>query len=90
MGTHGWPRPEESITPPGELQLISLQAWHVMDRTNITAYATYATPTGPKSLNIGAEVLDYRLMDLPTLGQVMWCLGDEVRQAWRELSSPKQ
>lgn len=61
-----------------------------MDRTNVTAFVTYQTPTGPVSLNTGAEILDYPLLQLPTLGQIMWCLGDEIRESWRELSSPKQ
>jgi len=34
-------------------------------------------------------MLDYRLLDLPSLGQMIHALGDEVRAAWRELSSPK-
>ena len=82
--------PGQSTAVPGPLELVSIQAWSVLDRTNITAFVTYRTDTGPATMNIGAEILDYPLLELPTLGQVIWCLGDEMRESWRELSSPKQ
>jgi len=89
MGTHERAsEPTRILTPPGA-QLITVQAWHVMDKTHLTAFVTAHADGGPKSFNTGAEILDYRLLDLPSLGQVMWCLGDEIRESWRELSHPK-
>jgi len=89
MGNHTPEAAANRGVPTRDLRLLTVQAWHVVDKTHITAFASYDKDERPVSVNLGADILDYQLLALPSLGQIMWCLGDEVRQAWRELSSPK-
>lgn len=89
MGKHFTPPEGIRVQTPDDIQLITIQAWTVVDGTHITGFVTQQTETGPKTFNIGADLLPYRLLQLPSLGQVVWCLGDEIQHAWRELSSPK-
>lgn len=89
MGIHRSGEQPAKVWNPAELSVINLQAWTVMDRTNITIWGTYRTETGPAARNFGADVLDYQLLSLPSLGQIIWTLGDEVREGWREYSNPK-
>jgi len=89
MGSHDTEAAANRGVPTRDLRLLTIQAWHVMDKTHITCFGSYDLEQGPVSRNLGADILDYQLLALPSLGQIIWCLGDEVRQAWRELSSPK-
>lgn len=89
MGNHDEAAAAARGVPTRDLQLLTVQSWTVMDRTHITCFATYRDESGPRSVNLGADMLDYKLLQLPSLGQIIWCLGDEIRHAWRELSSPK-
>jgi len=70
------------------LETVSLQAWNVAQGSQITVFGTYRSPEGPHSANFGALHLPYQLLSLPSLGQVLWTLGDEVRRNWSDLSMP--
>jgi len=70
------------------LETVSLQAWNVAQGSQITVFGTYRRPEGPQSANFGALHLPYQLLSLPSLGQVLWTLGDEVRRNWSDLSMP--
>ena len=89
MGKHFTPPEGNRVLMPPRPQLLTVQCWSVADKTQITAFMTTTTEDGPRSQNIGADILDYQLLSLPSLGQVIWCLGDEIQHSWRELSSPK-
>lgn len=89
MGKHFTPPEGIRIATPEDIQLITIQAWTVVDGTHITGFVTQHSETGPKTFNVGADLLPYRLLQLPSLGQIVWCLGDEIQHAWRELSTPK-
>lgn len=82
--------PQASRHASHELDTITIQAWTAVDKTMITAWATRKLAAGPSTVQLGACILDYRLLILPTYGQVVWCLGDELKSNWRELSSPKE
>jgi len=89
MGNH---RSKAIVLPsPRELQQISLHVWQVADRTMISAVGVYARGESGEAIrtNIGADILDYRLFDLPALPQIVWALGDEIRRGYAELSHPK-
>lgn len=90
MGTHGKATKPTPLPPRSALRQISIHCWTFGDKTMISAVGVFEEEGQTTRHNLGADVLDYKVMDLPSLGQVVWCLGDEVRQAWRELSSPKQ
>jgi len=90
MGTHGKKTTPVPLPPRHALRQVTIHAWSVADRTAISAVGVFEEDGETTRHNIGADMLDYQLLSLPSLGQVIWCLGDEVRQAWRELSSPKQ
>lgn len=89
MGKHFTPPEGHRVQTPPKIQLLTVQCWTVMNTTQISAFMTTADDSGPKSFNIGADILDYQLLSLPSLGQIIWCLGDEIQHSWRELSSPK-
>lgn len=74
-----------------ELQQITFHIWHVADKTAISAVGVYARSETGEAIrtNIGADILDYRIMDLPSLPQIVWAIGDEIRHAYKELSHPK-
>lgn len=89
MGIHG---ARKIVLPPlRELQQVQFNIWQVAGKSMIAAVGVYSRAEDGSAVrtNIGADILDYRVFDLPSLGQVVWCLGDEIRQGWRELSSPK-
>ena len=89
MGKHFTPPEGNRVQTPPHIQLVTVQAWTVAHKTHMTAFWTENGPEGPQTHNSGADLLDYQLLSLPSLGQIMWCLGDEIQHAWRELSSPK-
>lgn len=89
MGKHFTPPEGHRIQTPPRIQLLTVQAWTVAHKTQITAFYTESTEEGPVTRNTGADLLDYQLLSLPSLGQIIWCLGDEIQHAWRELSHPK-
>lgn len=89
MGIH---QGKSVILPsPRELQQVTFHVWHVADRSMISAIGVYARgETGEQiRTNIGADILDYRIMDLPSLPQIVWAIGDEIRAGYKELSHPK-
>jgi hypothetical protein len=79
------------LPSPRELQQISFHIWHVADRTMMSAVGVYARGETGEAIrtNIGADILDYRIMDLPALPQIVWAIGDEIRAGYKELSHPK-
>jgi hypothetical protein len=90
MGSHSEEPQSTRVTAPRNLQLITVQAWPVMGKTHLTVFVTYSTEDGPRTMNTGAELLEYNIMSMPSLGQIVWLLGDEIQHSWKELSSPKQ
>lgn len=89
MGSHHGDHFAKPVPPNAKLVQISLHCWSVADRTAITAVGVYSDGLETYRTNLGADMLDYRLLELPSLGQMVYTLGDEVKRAWRELSSPK-
>jgi hypothetical protein len=77
------------VAVPEQAQLVTVQAWPVMGKTHLTVFVTYGGEEGPKTVNTGAELLEYNILSMPSLGQVVWLLGDEIQHSWRELSSPR-
>ncbi len=89
MGTHGMDDEAVRVAVPHQAQLITVQAWPVMGKTHMTVFVTYADESGPRTMNTGAELLEYNILSMPSLGQVVWLLGDEIQHSWRELSTPR-
>lgn len=89
MGTHHHPVQAGPVPDDAKLVQITFHAWHVADRTAITAVAVWQDATQTYRRNLGADLLEYRVLDLPSPGQIVHALGDEIRNAWRELSHPK-
>jgi len=89
MGIHQSKRIE--LPPPRELQQIQFNIWHVTNQTMIAAVGVYSRDADGAVVrtNIGADILDYRIMDLPSLPQIVWAIGDEIRAGYKELSHPK-
>lgn len=89
MGTHRSKSIE--LPSPRELQQITFHIWHVADRSMISAVGVYARGETGEAIrtNIGADILEYRIMDLPSLPQIVWAIGDEIRSGYKELSHPK-
>ena len=79
------------LPSPRELQQISFHVWHVADRTMMSAVGVYSRSDTGEAIrtNIGADILDYRIMDLPSLPQIVFAIGDEIRAGHKELSHPK-
>lgn len=89
MGTHTEEPETDRVIVPRGAQLITVQAWPVMGKTHLTVFITHGSPEGPRTTNTGAELLEYNILSMPSLGQVVWLLGDELRHNYRELSSPR-
>lgn len=89
MGTHHKNERPQPLPPQSQLTMVQIMVWTVGDRTALSAVGVYEDGGRVVRRNLGADVLDYQLLSMPSLGQVVWTLGDEVRAAWRELSSPK-
>ena len=89
MGSHSARGKSPIIIPTTGIKMITLQVWNVMDKSQMSAFATYEREEGQQSFNIGAHLLGYDVLHLPSLGQTVFSIGDEVRMAWRELSHPK-
>lgn len=68
---------------------ISFHVWPHADRTMITAVGVWQVDGETVRRNIGADVLDYSVFQLPHLHQAVYAIGDEIRAGWRELSHPK-
>jgi hypothetical protein len=79
------------LPSPRQLQQIQINVWQVAGRTMVAAVGVYdrAEDGSVIRTNIGADILDYRIFDLPTLPQIIFALGDEVRAGYKELSHPK-
>jgi len=89
MGIHHKNERPQPLPEQKHLTMVQIMAWTVGDRTAISAVGVYEDGERVVRHNLGADMLDYQLLRLPSLGQVVWSLGDEVMCAWRELSSPK-
>lgn len=89
MGNHNRPSRSPIVVPTKDLTTLTFQVWTVMGRSQIAAYGTWHREEGPKSFNIGGALLTYDALHLPSLGQTVFAIGDEIRQSWRELSHPK-
>jgi len=89
MGTHAVGRAPAPLPPNAQLVQITFHAWRHADRTMISAVGVYEVDGETIRRNIGGDVLEYDAFSMPGIGQTVYCLGDEIRQAWRELSSPK-
>lgn len=89
MGTHHKNERPQPLPPQKDLTMVQVMAWTVGDRTAISAVGVYDEGGRVTRRNLGADVLDYDLLSLPSLGQVVWTLADEMMRGWRELSSPK-
>jgi len=89
MGIHRSKQIE--LPSPRELQQISFHIWHVADRSMISAVGVYSRSETGEAIrtNLGGDILDYRIMDLPALPQIIWAIGDEIRAGYKELSHPK-
>lgn len=90
MGNHTARGKSPIIIPTTGIKMITFQVWSVMHQSQMAAYATYEREEGQKTFNIGGHLLDYDVLHLPSLGQTVFCIGDEIRSGWRELSHPKQ
>lgn len=89
MGIH---RSKQLVLPsPRDLQQIQFNIWQVTDRTMIAAVGVFSRDEDGAVVrtNIGADILEYRVFDLPTLPQIVWAIGDEIRMGYKELSHPK-
>jgi len=89
MGTHGTPRQKILLPPFAELKQITFHIWPVADKTMIQCTGVYGDPPDVLRRNLGADVLDYSVFQLPHLHQAVYAIGDEIRAGWRELSTPK-
>lgn len=89
MGSHNARGKSPIIIPTAGLQMITIQAWSALGKSQMSAYGSWKNDEGTKSYNIGALLLEYDVLALPSLGQSVFCIGDEVRTGWRELSHPK-
>lgn len=89
MGTHHKNERPQPLPPQKDLTMVQIMAWTVGDRTAISAVGVYEEGGRVVRRNLGADMLDYQLLSLPSLGQVVWTLADEMMHGWRELSSPK-
>lgn len=90
MGNHNARGRSPIIIPTTGLKMITIQVWTVMHQAQMSAYGTWEREEGQQSFNIGAHLLDYDVLHLPSLGQTVFSIGDEIRMAWRELSHPKK
>lgn len=89
MGTHHKNERPQPLPDQRYLTMVELKAWTVGDRTAVSATGVYEQEGRVMRRNLGADMLDYDLLSLPSLGQVVWTLADEAMRGWRELSSPK-
>jgi hypothetical protein len=89
MGTHGTPRTPPTLPPRALLRQITFHAWPVAGRTMISAVGVFEVDGEYVRHNIGADILDYDALSMPTLTQCVYALGDEIRGGARELSHPK-
>lgn len=89
MGTHHKNERPQPLPPQKDLTMVQIMAWTVGDRTAISAVGVYEEGGRVVRRNLGADMLEYQLLSLPSLGQVVWTLADEMMHGWRELSSPK-
>ena len=90
MGSHEAQSARVELPPKATLVQITFHVWHFGDKTMMTAVGIYEADGVQVRRNIGADILDYKILDLPSLPQVVWAIGDEIRHAYKELSHPKQ
>jgi hypothetical protein len=90
MGTHGRKTQPPPLPPRSQLRQITFHCWPVANRTMISAVGVFEVDGEHVRMNIGADILDYDALSMPTLTQCVWALGEEIRGGARELSHPKQ
>lgn len=82
MGAHS----EETQAQPGTvttgLEVVHLQAYTVAAATQIICWGTYSTATGKTARHVGSVLVNYDLLHLPAMGQVIYALGDELKGRW--------
>lgn len=88
MGRHDEGHGHARAAQVDGLETLSIQAWDVVGASQVAIFGTYKTPEGPKSQHFGQLHLPYPILSLPSLGQVLWTLGDEVRSSYRSLTPP--
>lgn len=82
MGAHS---DRSKATPgvrPGDIEVLHLQVIRVTDRSQIICWATCRAQEGVQSRHVGNALVEYDLLSLPAMGQVMYALGAELKGRW--------
>ena len=82
MGEHSYEAKAVPGTATTNLDVLHLQAYTVAQATQIVCWGTYDTPTGKTSRHVGSVLVNYDLLHLPAMGQVIYALGDEIKGRW--------
>lgn len=88
MGSHDETHAKIEAVKVDGLETLSLQVWQVLGGSQVAVWGSYKTAEGPTSAQLGSIHLSYHLLSFPSLGQVLWTLGDELRHNYRDLSKP--
>lgn len=90
MGAHS----EEAKAKPGTittgLEVLHLQAYTVAQATQIVCWGTYTDGTTKSSRHVGSVVVNYDLLHMPAMGQVIYALGDELKGRWAGFGRAKR
>lgn len=82
MGTHS----KESNGRPGQsttgLQVMRITLWHVVDKTQISAAGLFTVDEVGSNRGLGSLKVNYPMLELPAVGQVIYALGDELKRNW--------
>lgn len=89
MGTHSKEnggRPGQSTTG---LQVLRITLWHVVGKTQISAAGLYTVDEVGTNRGLGSIKVNYPMLELPAVGQVMYALGDELKRNWAQFGMTK-
>jgi len=71
------------------MQVLHVEAWDTTGGSTVAVWAAYLVDGEIQKRSLGSRHLPYQLLSLPSLGQVLWTLGDEIRASYRDLTPPQ-
>lgn len=89
MSRHDGPAGHANAAQVDNLQVLHVECWNVTTGATLTVWGAFLVDGEVQKRSLGSRHLSYQLLSLPSLGQVLWTMGDEIRAAYRDLTPPQ-
>lgn len=88
MGKHDEESAAREAARLQHLAMITVQAWSVADHTMIATTLVHEGQLGTTRTPLGTIEVAYRILHLPSVGQAIYAVGDELCRNWLDVANP--